>query len=246
MTAGPTLSILWIDDYSAGDPFFVQGVARAVASLAAEARRVLMVHGAAERAARLLESRLIPFEERDGIPASDDPRGAALVERAYREANKEIVGTLTEFGVPAVGFQGSDRRMVSLQSSRPAGGTVNWLEELVGGGVVVVVSALAAGPEGPSALPVGSAVEALATACRQFRPEVCLFRRDSRTIREMALPKRIEAVRDTIGTVDYRAARNLLSTGARVVLCGLRTVFDPDPSARIPIFAEYDVKKGEF
>ncbi len=245
MSVRPSLTILWLDDYNAGDPLFVQGVARSLAATSS-GRHVLVVHGAVERAARLLESQAVEYEEQDGIVVSSDPRSHAFVERAYREVNKDIVAVTTEFGVPTSGFQGSDRSLIRMTEDGSVEGGARWLESLLLGGVVAVVSALAAGDAGAHSVPVGTAVVALAEGTVRFAPNVCFFRGDRRQLAVEAPENRLQSLQESLDPADRDAVEALLEARIPLFLCTARTVFDTDPGARLPIFAENGAKNAEF
>lgn len=152
------LYLLYLDRYHLGDPLFLQGLAKEINQ--GPPRDCLMVHGSGEKVERTFESQGLFPERRRGVldVASEDDR--RLVERAIRELNQEIVGSLTDEVVSTVGIQGSDRGLFRLASSAEEGsldaesgseetstalavGRTGWLEALLKQHVIAVVSALA-------------------------------------------------------------------------------------------------------
>ncbi|WP_457653214.1 hypothetical protein [Rhodocaloribacter sp.] len=131
------LYLLYLDRVHQSDPLFRQGLARALASAGARLPRCILLHGSGDRLARMFEAQGLVY----GAPGVHVP--PALVERAMREETRRIVGVLTDAGVAAVGFQGTDRRML-----RPSdgGGVVArgaaWVRDLTDRRVVPVVSSL--------------------------------------------------------------------------------------------------------
>jgi acetylglutamate kinase len=185
-----------------------------------------------------LEARAFDFEENDGAPVASTREVAELIERAYREANKEIVAVLTEFGVPAVGFQGSDRGLIRSGGGGSEVGTIDWLERILLSGPVVVVSALGTGESRIVAEPVGTVVGALARGLSGLRPEIALFRGDLRKLGDLAPEDRLESLQHTVPASDFQALKTLLSDGFPVFICSPRTLFGPDPASRVPLFCE--------
>lgn len=137
------LYLLYVDRVHQSDPLFRQGLARALASAGARLPRCMLLHGSGERLARMLEAQGLVY----GAPGVRVP--PALVERAVREETRRIVGALTDAGVAAVGFQGTDRRML-----HPSGGDgvvargAAWVRDLTARRVVPVVSTLVRDPDG--------------------------------------------------------------------------------------------------
>ncbi|MBT8401478.1 MAG: hypothetical protein KJO98_13450 [Rhodothermia bacterium] len=157
--------ILWVDDYHLGDPLFTQSLARHLALVEPDSRRVLAVHGGGERAERLLELRGREVVRTDGVLQISDDEDKAVVERALREVNKDVTGVLTEFGVPAVGIQGSDRGLLKIgKDGTPRADKSDWLLSLVDSGSVPVVSSLAGGADGAQEIATADAVVAIAKA----------------------------------------------------------------------------------
>ncbi len=137
------LYLLYIDRAHQADPLFRQGLARALASAGARLPRCLILHGSGERLARMFEAQGLVY----GAPGMAPP--PALLERVMREETRRIVGALTDAGVAAVGFQGTDRRLLRPSD---AGGVVaggaRWVRDLTARRVVPVVSTLVRGADG--------------------------------------------------------------------------------------------------
>lgn len=148
-----SLYILYLDRYHLGDPLFVKGLAKQMTQGAS--RDCLLVHGSGEKVERTLEAEGIFPERSRGVLQVDDAAQKRLVERAVREVNQELVGSLTDEVVSTVGIQGVDRNLLRLSSSDASGddssgarpeievGRTGWVEALVKQQVVPVVSALA-------------------------------------------------------------------------------------------------------
>jgi len=103
----------------------------------------LLLHGSGEQAERLLEAEGLFPERKEGLVQVRTAAEAALVERAARQVNRQIVGALTDEGVPAVGLQGLGRGLLRLSDEgRVITGRIDWLKDLAQKQAVAVVSAL--------------------------------------------------------------------------------------------------------
>lgn len=172
--------ILWVDDYHLGDPLFAQNLARHLAHVETAARRAIVVHGSGERAERLLEGRGKEVVRTGGVLQVDEV-DMHLVERALREANKDVTGVLTEFGVPAVGIQGSDRGLLKIgNDGAPRAGKTKWLPSLVDSGSVPVISSLAGGADGVREIGIAEAVVAIAKSLGSNDCLIVVFPRSGR------------------------------------------------------------------
>ncbi len=154
-----SLYLLYLDRYHLGDPLFLQGMVKEINQ--GPPRDCLMVHGSGEKVERTFESQGLFPERNHGVLDVESDADRQLVERAIRELNQEIVGSLTDEVVSTVGIQGSDRGLLRLASSPdpessdadPGAGTAStgslavgrtgWLEALLKQHVIAVVSALA-------------------------------------------------------------------------------------------------------
>lgn len=177
MTTAPLL--IFLDDYHLGDPLFVEGLAQRMGRSPA-LPRCLLVHGGGEEAVRALEGEgLFPEMEEGGVPAVEGGAGAAVVERAVRQLNRTIVGTLTDAGVPAVGVHGADRGLLRAGADgRIEAGRAGWLHALVAQRAVPVVSALVEHAAGPWRLaPPAQVVRALAASGAEHGLAVVLLAR---------------------------------------------------------------------
>ena len=79
------------------------------------------------------------------VETAEDRR---LVARAARELNRQIVHTLNEAGVAAVGLEASGRGLIRRTEGSFFTSNVSWLRDLVAQGVVPVVAALMPGENG--------------------------------------------------------------------------------------------------
>ncbi|MDX1547497.1 MAG: acetylglutamate kinase [Rhodothermales bacterium] len=176
MTDAPLL--IFLDDYHLGDPLFVDGLAQRMGRSPARPR-CLLVHGGGEEAVRALEGEGLFPEMQDGVPTVAGGAGAAVVERAVRQLNRTIVGTLTDAGVPAVGVHGADRGLLRPGADgRIEAGRAGWLHALVAQGGVPVVSALVEPAAGPWRLaPPAQVVRALAESGAEHGLAVVLLAR---------------------------------------------------------------------
>lgn len=153
------LYLLYLDRYHLGDPLFVQGLAKQINQ--GPPRDCLMIHGSGEKVERTFESQGLFPERTRGVLDVESAEDHRLIERAIRELNQDIVGSLTDEVVSTVGIQGSDRgllRLATSSDSPPADdesvpetasapslqvGRTGWLEALLKQHVIAVVSALA-------------------------------------------------------------------------------------------------------
>lgn len=158
------LTLVYLDDYHAGDALFVQSLGRSLARM--RRRQVVMVHGSGEHAQRALEAEGIFRERENGLLPVETPEEHALVERALRYANRRITGVFTDAVVPAVGIIGTERGLFRIRDGVIRVENVGWIEALARQGVVPVVAAFAedvsSGRTGE--VPVYRAIEALAAA----------------------------------------------------------------------------------
>ncbi len=231
------LSLVWLDDYHLGDPLFVRSVARSLSLAPASDRTVLLLHGAAERAARMLEARSAAVHNPKALYGLTDPPVRAVVEQAIREQNKDIVATLTEFGVPAVGIQGSDRRMLFADDAGDVNvGDARWLETLISQHTVPVISSMAAGPSEPIPVRPVLALAALAEKMADFDPILTVFTKGGRSgllrggDRLTSVDPR-EIGRDEVGPEPVEIQR-FAAESLRIHLTSPSAAFTADPASR--------------
>lgn len=155
-----SLYLLYLDRYHLGDPLFVKNLAKHIQQ--GPSRECLIVHGSGEKVERTFEAQGFFPERTRGVLDVKTTEQKRLVERAVREANQEIVGSLTDEVISTVGIQGTDRGLLRLSAGNgheaqgdgaPATlsgddveittGKVGWLEALLKQQVIAVVSALA-------------------------------------------------------------------------------------------------------
>ena len=142
------IHILYLDAYHLGDPLYVSSLARMMGRLRRAVPPCLFLHGSGERAERLLEAEGLFPEKVDGRVQPRTPQEAALVEKALRQVNRQIVSTLTEEIIHAVGFQGTDRGLLRMDERGDIQtGRMGWLVDLIQKGAVPVLSAMVAHPE---------------------------------------------------------------------------------------------------
>ena len=170
----PPLYLVLLDRYHLGDDLFLNDLAQRLGQQPAGQPPLLFVHGSGEKVERTLESRgLFPERTDAGVLDVTEAASIALVERAVREVNHDLVARLTDAVVSAVGVQGVDRHVLRLAPAEGGDGQlavttgrVGWIEALVKQRVVPVVSALAEHPAERRAreVPAADAVAALARA----------------------------------------------------------------------------------
>ncbi len=137
-----SIHLIYLDAYHLGDLLYVASMARMMGRLQ-RLPPCLFVHGSGEQAERLLEAEGLFPEQRDGLVVARTPQEAALVERALRQVNRRLVGTLTDEGVHAVGLHGTDRGLLRLRPDGvPTAGKTGWFQDLLRLRAVPVVSTL--------------------------------------------------------------------------------------------------------
>jgi hypothetical protein len=166
----PVTRVLYLDRYHLGDPLFLNGLAR---TLATSQTPTILVHGAAEDGERALEARGRSPRWDGDVLAVADAEETALIERAARDLNRRIAHALNEAGVAAVRMDGGSRGLLARdpEGGVRAGATA-WLAELLRQGVVPVVAALV--PEGEAAREASGGAVAGALA-RAFADGVAVF-----------------------------------------------------------------------
>jgi len=162
--------LLYLDGFHLDDLLFHQQVGR----LLAKARfPMALVHGSAGEAESLLESRGV-FERREAtglFPARPDL--LPYIEQALRQRNRQLVTTLNDNVVPAIGVHGSDRKLLVRDGDRLMPVQTSWLGESMDKGVVPVVSTLVQGVEAAPA-------DVLAALAASLPAQVVLFTRTGR------------------------------------------------------------------
>ena len=140
--------LFYLDAYHQEDPLFVQELARALKN-APSRPPCLLVHTSGERGERMIEATgAIPMRD-NGVLQPADAEQQRLLERAIREDNRRLVGTLTDEVVPAVGIHGADRRLLRLgDTGHVEVGKIAWLQALMTQGVIPVISATYADTDG--------------------------------------------------------------------------------------------------
>ena len=157
------LHLLYLDRYHLDDTLFVQALARTLAGAGRGVPPCVIVHGSGERAERMLEGEGLFVERENGVLRGTSPEEAALLDRALREANRKLVGVLTDAVVYAVGVQGADRRLLHLgEDGRLGVGKAEWVRELASKGAVPVIAATVHDSEGPHLREAGLAEAAIA------------------------------------------------------------------------------------
>jgi hypothetical protein len=167
------LYLVHLDAFHLDDLLFTQALGRLMTGTP---HRLVLVHGDAGLSERLMEARgLFPSP---GAPPT--PAERAVREQAVRQAQRQIVGRLTDAQVPAVGVHGGDRGLVRIDESGLAPGQTSWLAALAQQRAVPVVSTLVGGEVGVA--PDADVLVALARGLAEggARVEAVVFPRDDR------------------------------------------------------------------
>lgn len=177
-TVMQSLYIVYLNRQQLGDSLFLKSLAQRFAEGTSGEPPCLLLHGSGEKVERTFESKGLFPERAHGVLQVETEDQRRLVERAVREVNQELVATLTDEVVSAVGIQGVDRNLLS----RSADGTVEaknvgWLSALLKQRVVPVVSALVDSASGPAEeiRPESAAVALARSLEASFDPTVCFL-----------------------------------------------------------------------
>lgn len=234
----PTLYLLHLDAAHLGDPTFVQSLAQQFSRSAAGEPASLLLHGSGEKLERTLEAQGVFPDRVDGVLQVDDEH-RPLVERAVREVNQELVGTLTDEVVPTVGVQGVDRSLLQRGADDAlVAPKVGWLEALLKQRVLPVVSTLAPVPSGGDGragvteVPAAAALRALAEGLSSaYEPVAVFFSSSGRAglTGADAPPESVapDAVTDA-DVPDPDAVRRVAASGLPVLITSVAGFFDDD------------------
>ncbi len=223
-----------LDPYHLDDLLFLSSLARMMGWQRQRRPSCLLVHGAGEQAERLLEAEGLFPERKEGLVQVSTAAEAALVERAARRVNRQIVGALTEEGVPAVGVQGIDRGLLhKSDDGHLMTGRIDWLKDLAQKQAVPVVSALVQDARAGHACEVHlhEATRALAHALHADGVVVAFFTRNNQPgvlggeapARELSLDAVPEA-----SLPDPEAVRAIAAAGFSVMLTSTAGLFGGD------------------
>ena len=229
-----SLYVVSLDRHHLGDDLFLKSLAQHVAEAGAEeGPTCLLVHGSGEKVERTLEAQGYFPDRTDGVLDVESEEQRRLVERAVREVNQEIVATLTDEVVSAVGIQGVDRGLFQRASDEPLqASNAGWVSALLKQHVVPVVSALAEDPDSGDVREV-SAVEAVRALSRaldaSFDPVACVLT----TGEAPGLPDGAGGIEETVGVdavteehvPDPSAVRRLSEAEIPVLVTSLQGLF---------------------
>lgn len=177
-----SIYLIYLDPYHLDDLLFLPSLARMMGRLRQRRPSCLLLHGSGGQAERLLEAEGLFPERKEGLVQVQTAAEAALVERAMRQVNRQVVGALTEEGVPAVGLQGIDRGLLRQSADRRVtAGRIEWLRDLIEKQAVPVFSALVENAEAGYACEVRlyEATQALARALQADAVVVVFFTRNN-------------------------------------------------------------------
>lgn len=172
----PHQYILYLDDYHASDPLFLQSLGRALARQVWQ-QGPIVVHGSGEAGERMLEASGIFRERRNGVLAVQSAQEAALVEQGIRRLNQKIVEIFTDAIVSTVGILGTQRRALVVLEDGSLRTDGTWIHRLAEKGIVTVLGAFAQreADDATGEIPVWDAVEALARSFAGATPEIVFF-----------------------------------------------------------------------
>lgn len=176
---GNPLFFIYLDPYHLDDALAVQSIAGMMGRNRSSLPRCAFVHSGGAFAERRLEAEGL-FPKRNGrVLIAQSREEAFIVEQAMREVNKRIVSILTDAQVPAVGLQGSDRRLLRWKGGELVSAEkASWLGDLTAQGVVPVISALACSQDGSEIREVDPVQAMIALAeSQEGRPTVVFLTR---------------------------------------------------------------------
>lgn len=232
----PPLYILYLDRHHLGDALFLKSLAQHLASEQGGGPACLLVHGSGEKVERTLEAQGLFPERTEGVLDIEGEDQRRLVERAVREMNQEVVGTLTDEVVSAVGIQGVDRGLFQQNEEGDVRATnPGWVSALLKQHIVPVVSALVRDPSSGDVEEfwAADAVVALAEALEaSFDPVACLLTNtdhpgvsiDDSAQEELALN---EVPEDAVP--EPAAVRRLSEADVPLLVTTLKGLFQEDP-----------------
>ncbi len=225
--------LVYLDRYHGGDPLFVKDLAERLKAAEGRPGAYALIHGSGEKVERTLESEGLFIEREGGVLQVETAEQRRLVERAIRETNQQLVGTLTDAQVSAVGLQGTGRSLLRLGAEgRVTAGHLGWVKDLIRMRVLPVISALVAEEGGGGTVREAPAVEAaLAVAealagggraitlvfLAQRRLSGLLAGAEAETLPQARLDALIEA--DALPEPD--AVRRAVDAGAEVLVASL-------------------------
>jgi len=140
-------SVIYLDRHHLNDTLFLRAMAHAVARRPRDWQTIL-VHGPGSFLERWFEGKGIFLDMEDGAPVAPPPEIAPMVDTALHDFNRRLTRLLTENMVHAVGVAGSDRGLLVWEGGRLRTGRADWLKAVLRTGVVPLMSATAAGPDG--------------------------------------------------------------------------------------------------
>lgn len=230
-----SLYLLYLDRDHLGDPTFVKSLAQQAGQSPSGEPPSVLVHGSGEKVERTLEAEGYFLERVNGTLEVETDAQRRLVERAVREVNQDLVGTLTDEVVSTVGIQGVDRGLLALdEAGTLQAGATGWVEALVKQRVLPVVSALARTPGDAPVREVSTAdvVETLATAFADTFDPTAVF---LATTGRPGIPDN-DDIRDDIAidavteahVASPEVVRRVFNTGIPVLLTSVRGFFAED------------------
>ncbi len=225
--------LLCIDDYHLADPLFIDELGRELSANRQQLPPLLLIHGSGEAAERALEGQGLFRERSGGGLQVASAQEAAVVDRATREANQQLVDRLTDAVLPAVSIPGDARGLLVHDGPGVRVGAVAWLRQLVVQEALPVVSALARDPSsgGSREVALGDAVTALAQALAEDTVTVVGFvRKGGRSLlseEASAAPLPIEDLPPAKAVPAAAALRQAAEAGISVLLSTPQLLLTP-------------------
>jgi hypothetical protein len=144
--------VVAVDRRTMEDLMAWEALARALSARPAGSGGLVLVYAPGEHAERMLEGEGHAIRGSGGLLRAVDRASAAALARAARSENRRITATLSDAGIPAVGFLGGDRGLLRA-AAVPA-----WLAGAIRAGSVPVVASVDAGEEAARELPLSESV----------------------------------------------------------------------------------------
>lgn len=131
--------VLLLGPHQAGDRLFISTLAR---SLRAFSGPLVFVHGPSEQADVLFAQTQIAAQRTGSLYQTATREAEEAVLRSVREWNRRLVALMTESGLPAVGIQGTDRRLLVRERELQVR-DASWFWQIAASGARPVLSSLA-------------------------------------------------------------------------------------------------------
>ena len=223
------MTFLAIDRSCMEDLLFWQSLSRSLAARPANPDPIAIVHALGEHTERILESGGVDVERQLGLIRTRQA-DSDLLRRAAREEGRRIANALTEGGISAVSFMGSDRGLSAVQDGVPAFRATAWLRTLADSGAVPLISAYMDLEDGLGT--EWNLLQGIAGFCRQGDQVVILSSREPLKKGKSVLSPASPEIRDTEGVL------GLIRAGVSVRISGVSGLAAGAGNAGVAIVAE--------